>query len=271
MSAAPTVSAGPDGSGGLLSVRRATEGDRQALTRMLARCSGDTRYRRFHGPVKAFPEPYLTEALAGGPVHVALIASAPAEPAADAGTAADGDAVVALASCRMVAEGAAELGLLVEDGWQQRGIGGRLLRELVDVAARIGLRVLQAQLLAEQAWILGLLRRYGQCTTVATGGLLTVTVRLPRPGELPARRGIDPFPGTCQPLSAPPPDRNGIRPLTMAALPRQPRCRYPARVWGGRVAIIGCPLWGHSHRKDTQSRNRQPGPHGHAGSMSGYK
>jgi GNAT superfamily N-acetyltransferase len=180
-SAGPTASTGPDAGTGLLSVRRATEGDRQALTRMLARCSGDTRYRRFHGPVKAFPEPYLTEALAGSPVHVALIASAPPEPAAGAGT--DADAVVALASCRLVAEGAAELGLLVEDGWQQRGVGGLLLRELVDFAARIGLRVLQAQLLAEQAWILGLLRRYGQCKTVATGGLLTVTVRLPRPGE----------------------------------------------------------------------------------------
>jgi len=143
---------------------------------MLARCSGDTRYRRFHGPVKAFPEPYLTEALAGSPVHVALIASVPAEDVAE-------DAIVALASCRLVDEGVAELGLLVEDEWQQRGVGGRLLRELVDFAARIGLRVLQAQLLAEQAWILELLRRYGQCTTVAAGGLLTVTVRLPRPGE----------------------------------------------------------------------------------------
>jgi GNAT superfamily N-acetyltransferase len=185
------VSAGPAASGALLSVRRATEGDRQALTRMLARCSGDTRYRRFHGPVKAFPEPYLTEALAGSPVHVALVASVPAEAAAgtvddaadDAAEGADGDAVVALASCRLVAEGAAELGLLVEDGWQQRGIGGRLLRELADFAAQIGLRVLQAQLLAEQAWITGLLRRYGRCETVAAGGLLTVMVRLPRPGE----------------------------------------------------------------------------------------
>ena len=187
MSAAPTVSAGPVASAGpsagaLLSVRRATEGDRQALTRMLARCSGDTRYRRFHGPVKAFPEPYLTEALAGSPVHVALIASAPAEDVAD-------DAIVALASCRLVDEGAAELGLLVEDEWQRQGTGSRLLREIADFAAGIGLRAFKAQLLAEQAWITKLLRPYGQCQIAATGGLLTVTVRLPRPGELPARGG----------------------------------------------------------------------------------
>jgi len=187
VSAAPTVSAGPAASAGLLSVRRATEGDRQALTRMLARCSGDTRYRRFHGPVKAFPEPYLTEALAGSPVHVALIASAPA-PGTSKGATEDiaDDAIVALASCRLVDEGVAELGLLVEDGWQRRGIGVRLLGEMADFAARIGLRAFQAQLLAEQAWITGLLRRYGRCETVATGGLLRVTVRLPRPGELPA-------------------------------------------------------------------------------------
>jgi GNAT superfamily N-acetyltransferase len=168
MSTAPalTVSAAP-AAAALVSVRRATEGDRQALVRMLARCSGETRYRRFHGPVKLFPERYLTEALSGSPVHFALVATA-------------GEDVVALASCRAVAEGVAELGVLVEDAWQRRGIGDRLLREMADFAARSGLRALQAQLLAEQPWIAGLLRRYGRCETVATGNLLQVTVRLPR-------------------------------------------------------------------------------------------
>jgi GNAT superfamily N-acetyltransferase len=178
MSTAPalTVSAAP-GAAALASVRRATEGDRQALVRMLARCSGETRYRRFHGPVKLFPERYLTEALSGSPVHFALVASVPSASGAEG---AAGEDVVALASCRAVAEGVAELGVLVEDAWQRRGIGDRLLRGMADFAARSGLRALQAQLLAEQPWIAGLLRRYGRCETVATGGLLNVTVRLPR-------------------------------------------------------------------------------------------
>ena len=166
MSTAPasTVSAAP---AALVSVRRAAEGDRQALVRMLARCSAETRYRRFHGPVKLFPQRYLTEALSGRPVHFALVATA-------------GEDVVALASCRAVDEGVAELGVLVEDAWQRRGIGGRLLREIGDFAAQTGLRALQAQLLAEQPWVAGLLRRYGPCHTVATGNLLLVTARLPR-------------------------------------------------------------------------------------------
>jgi GNAT superfamily N-acetyltransferase len=181
MSSAPavTVSAAP-GAAALVSVRRATEGDRQALVRMLARCSGETRYRRFHGPVKLFPERYLTEALSGSPVHFALVASVSAQ-AASGAEGATGEDVVALASCRAVAEGVAELGVLVEDAWQRRGIGDRLLREMTDFAVRSGMRALQAQLLAEQPWIVGLLRRYGRCETVATGGgLLKVTVRLPR-------------------------------------------------------------------------------------------
>jgi GNAT superfamily N-acetyltransferase len=167
------------GAAALLQVRRATEGDRQALVLMLARCSAQTRYRRFHGQVNVFPERYLTEALAGGPVHFALVASVTAEAAEAAEGAAD-SAVVALASCRVEAEGVAELGVLVEDGWQRHGVGERLLTGILDFAARIGLRALRAQVLAEQSWIVGLLRRYGRCETVAAGDLLIVTVRLPR-------------------------------------------------------------------------------------------
>ncbi len=154
---------------GTCSVRRAAAGDRRALERMLARCTGQTRYRRFHGPVTVFPERYLAEALSGSPLHFALVASAERD-----GT------VVALASCRAVDEGVAELGILVEDEWQRRGVGGHLLGEVVAYAGRTGLRALQAQVLAEQPWIVGLLRRHGTCTTSGAGQTLYVTLSLPR-------------------------------------------------------------------------------------------
>lgn len=159
---------------GTCAVRRAAAGDRPALERMLERCTGQTRYRRFHGPVTVFPERYLTEALSGSPLHFALVAWA-----TDGGAAQD-DTVVALASCRAVDEGVAELGILVEDEWQRRGVGGYLLREIVAYAASTGLRALQAQVLAEQPWIIGLLRRYGPCTIAGAGQALHVTVSLPR-------------------------------------------------------------------------------------------
>ena len=186
--------AGHAGAGAsLISVRRAVSADREALTRMFERCTVATRHRRFHAPVKAMPERYLAEALSGGDYHYALVAysapvangdadagwgSAPvADPVSDPGAPAGG--IVALASCRTVDEGAAELGLLVEDAWQRRGLGTRLLHDLMTHASRSGLRVLAAQLLAEQAWIIGLLRPYGSCRLVsARDGVLNVTLRL---------------------------------------------------------------------------------------------
>lgn len=162
---------------GTCSVRRAAAGDRPALERMLARCTGQTRYRRFHGPVTVFPERYLTEALSGSPLHFALVACLDEDAETD-GTVVDGT-VVALASCRAVDEGVAELGILVEDEWQRRGVGGYLLGEIVAYAARTGLRALQAQVLADQPWIVGLLRRHGTCTTASAGQALHVTLTLP--------------------------------------------------------------------------------------------
>lgn len=163
---------------GTCSVRRAAAADRPALERMLARCTGQTRYRRFHGPVTAFPERYLTEALSGSPLHFALVACLD-EDAERGGTVVDGT-VVALASCRAVDEGVAELGILVEDEWQRRGVGGDLLGEIVAYAARTGLRALQAQVLAQQPWIVGLLRRHGTCRVAGAGPALHVTLSLPR-------------------------------------------------------------------------------------------
>ncbi len=181
----------------LIRVRRATTGDREALTRMFDRCAVTTRYRRFHGPVTAIPERYLADALAGNAFHYALVACPEPDPGEvpdpvsplcpvsvpDSYAVADPDAraggIVALASCRTVDEGAAELGLLIEDAWQRHGLGARLLRDLVAHGRRTGLRVLEAQLLAEQAWITGLLRPYGPCRLRSTwDGVLNVTVRL---------------------------------------------------------------------------------------------
>ena len=167
---APSARCAPAAVGPVL-VRRAVPGDRDALVAMFGRSTALTRYYRFHAPVKSIPERYLADALAGGPLHHALVACP--------GT---GPRLAALASCRVFDEGAAELGLLVEDAWQRRGLGRRLLGELVAQAHRSGLRVLTAQLLTEQAWIVGgLLRRYGACRVRTAGaGVLTVTVRLPR-------------------------------------------------------------------------------------------
>jgi N-acetylglutamate synthase-like GNAT family acetyltransferase len=147
-----------------LDIRQATAGDRQALADMLSRCTDSTRLRRFLAPLRSFPEPYLTEALAGRGEHLALIAET-------------SSAVVALASCCAVGDGVAELAVLVEDASQRQGIGTCLLSRLINHADRSGLHTLQATVLAEQAWIMRVLGSHGTCTTSGTTGVIQATVR----------------------------------------------------------------------------------------------
>ena len=169
-------------------VRRAEAADRAALLAMFDRCAPSTRYRRFHGPVKAIPERYLADALSGSPFHYALVACPEPVQGLNSGPGPDpgqrrepgGGGIVALASCRTVDEGAAELGVLIEDAWQRRGLGTRLIGDLAAHAANAGLRVLEAQLLAEQSWITRLLRPYGACR-LRSPGTASLTCPSPRP------------------------------------------------------------------------------------------
>ena len=156
-----------------LPIRAAAAGDRAALEAMFARCTPQTIYRRFHGQVRAFPRAYLAEALAGVPAHFALVAG-------------DGPRLVALASLRLAEPGdseAADLGILIEDAWQRRGLGRKLLARLVAQADSLGLPELQAQMLTEQDWIMGLLSPYGECASAFSPGVREVRVRRGRPVE----------------------------------------------------------------------------------------
>jgi GNAT superfamily N-acetyltransferase len=137
---------------------------------MLSRCTTETRYLRFLGPARSFPESYLSSAVEGTRGHFALVAEA-------------SGALVALASCIDAAEGVADLGILVEDAHQHRGIGARLLARLVEHADRSGLRALSATVLGEQAWALKVLRAYGPVEVVMSYGVFEITLgREPGPG-----------------------------------------------------------------------------------------
>jgi GNAT superfamily N-acetyltransferase len=153
-----------------VTIRRASECDREALAEMFKRCTAQTRYRRFHGHVNVLPARYLAEALSRNPAHLALVAVISAGPK-------EGP-VVALASCRTIALGVGDLGVLVEDEWQRLGIGTALLREIAGYASSAGIGALSAQVLAEQSWIVRLLASFGSCESVTKRGVLEVTVRL---------------------------------------------------------------------------------------------
>lgn len=146
-------------------VRPAVAGDRAALEAMFQRCSPATVFRRFHGQVRAFPRAYLDEALAGSDAHYAVVCYSGCE-------------AVALASCRTGEPGSAELGILIEDAWQRRGLGATLLGELVAHAAGHGIRTLRAQMLTEQDWIIKMLARHGTWTSAFARGVRDVTLGL---------------------------------------------------------------------------------------------
>ncbi|MFC5761371.1 GNAT family N-acetyltransferase [Actinacidiphila bryophytorum] len=109
--------------GNELTVRRAGPEDRAAALAMHERCSPDTLALRYHGPVED-ADRYLGHLLS--PRFGQSLA-------------------VETASGRLVALGHLlwdgeenEVALLVEDGWQRRGIGAVLLRKLVELACEAG-------------------------------------------------------------------------------------------------------------------------------------
>ena len=55
----------------------------------------------------------------------------------------------------------AEFAIVVADAWQGRGIGGRLLAKLADVARRRGLKRLYGEILAMNRPMLDLVRKLG--------------------------------------------------------------------------------------------------------------
>jgi GNAT superfamily N-acetyltransferase len=116
-------------------VRPVRPADADELDALVARCSLETRYRRFFAPVRSMPAEYRQGVLAGDPArHDALVAFRPS------------GRLIALASLvRGVADW--ELGVLVEDGWQRQGLGTTLVHELVDRARARGVARMRATVL----------------------------------------------------------------------------------------------------------------------------
>jgi GNAT superfamily N-acetyltransferase len=162
-----------------LTVRRAQPADLPAVRAMHARCSPDTLHRRYLSGTTGPTDAQLARLLA--PARgCALVVAAPG---------AFADRVVAMAN--LIGEGLqAELALLVEDGWQRRGIGTALLRRAVSIATESGYEALAVHVQAQNVAMLRTLRRLPEpCHSETDSGLLTVTVRLAGPASAttPAR------------------------------------------------------------------------------------
>ena len=151
-----------------LLVRPIRPGDADALVALHARLSADTIYRRYFGV-----RPHLSPADVDRFTHVdgrsrfALVAM-------------QGSDLVAVARY----EGrpgvlSAELAVVVDDALQHQGVGRLMLERLVDVAREAGLDTIQADVLAGNTAMLGLLRALGlPRRSVSDGDTVTVLVDL---------------------------------------------------------------------------------------------
>jgi GNAT superfamily N-acetyltransferase len=132
---------------------------------MHERCSPQSRYQRWHGHVQEFPRRYL-ESLRHSGDHVAVVAIR------------DGD-LIGLASAGPAGPGRWELGVLVEDDWQRRGVGRQLLLALVTALAATGADTLYVEVLASQRGMLEPLRNLGPVTVTGTSeGVVSAEVTL---------------------------------------------------------------------------------------------
>ena len=144
---------------------------------MLSRLSRESIYLRFHAPYPRAPE-----------WAVASFADANLR---------DGESLVAVANGEIVGhamyvrQGAdeAEFAVVVEDRWQARGVGKRLLRALAARARDRGVETFKGAVLGENRGMLGLAAMFAGTDYTTKGGLYHVRMPLRplEPAAYPAR------------------------------------------------------------------------------------
>jgi GNAT superfamily N-acetyltransferase len=130
-------------------VRPASLTDTHAVQRFLGGLSLESSYRRFFTGLGRIPDAFARRLVdVDHARREALVAVV-------------GDAVVGLADYALLTShpNAAEFGVVVADSWQRRGLGPRLVGELIMVAQGRGVTRLRVHTLAENARVLRLLRR----------------------------------------------------------------------------------------------------------------
>lgn len=154
--------------------------DLEAVRAMHDRCSPTSRRHRYLGRSATPPSERLARLL--GPARGLTLLASVGDDRAEAGLP-GGERVVAMAN--LVEEGVlGEGAVLVEDGWQQRGIGTALLRRLVTLAAASGCASLELRSFAENTAMLRTLCRLGHPYTVDRDGPVVSIALALRPAAI---------------------------------------------------------------------------------------
>ena len=140
--------------------------DVERLRRMFERCSPETIYRRFFTHYREAPEWVLRRLTYVDYVHRHAV------------VAVVDDEVVAVARFDKTAPDEAEIAICVEDAWQRRGIARDLLGWMVEIARSRGVATMTADVQADNAAVLGLLRQVLPDVEITPEGS-TFSVRAP--------------------------------------------------------------------------------------------
>jgi GNAT superfamily N-acetyltransferase len=145
-------------------LKPAATSDTEAVLAMLARCSRATLFHRFHGFTDGAD--YFAAQLRDHPDETRL--------------AWYGSTCVGVAALGGADSGRVDLGVLVEDAWQRRGIGTQLTVSLLDSTRAKGATTLHADVLSDDLHILEALRRIGPLTASNQRGVWSIDVALRR-------------------------------------------------------------------------------------------
>jgi GNAT superfamily N-acetyltransferase len=145
--------------------------DTEPLLGMLSRCSRATLFHRFHGFTDGLA--YFGTLLRNGPVDRTLLAW-------------NRSTCVGVATLGAGPTGSVDLGVLIQDAWQRRGIGTQLVAALLDIARTEGVTTVHADVLGEDLFILEALRRMGPLTVEIEFGNYSIDVEISPPGSWPS-------------------------------------------------------------------------------------
>jgi RimJ/RimL family protein N-acetyltransferase len=155
-----------------IEIRALQPADREALASTFARMSDESVRRRFF-----IPKRYFSDREIDFYVNVDFVSQVALVAVAD-----DGGRALIIGGARYVVcgPGVAELAFAIDDAHQGRGVGTLLMRHLVLLARRAGLRELTAEVLASNAAMLRVFTKAElTMTTQHSGDVVHVTLRLP--------------------------------------------------------------------------------------------
>jgi GNAT superfamily N-acetyltransferase len=156
----------------LVRVRYGVADDRDRVTDLHVRCSVESLHRRYHAPVPRLPRRLVDQVL-----HPERGWSLLAEL---------GDELVGMASAGPLSATELEVGLLVADDHQGRGVGSRLLDAVCDEARQRGYVELVCLTQPDNEAVLATVGRVGLAyRAYETDGVVTVAVAL-QPADAPA-------------------------------------------------------------------------------------